>query len=521
VSRLEPAHRVRLHEPEIGARDVCFRWEVTPSSDFYQRCDFRLQFPAGLQPEEVPRALWWRVGLLCLYTHWAFLRPCRVELPVRLGAGELEFWMRLTDNVASQLEAYGSAPRPGRAAELVERGRRLEALPLRGGKDRAAVAFSGGKDSLALTAMLAELNVPTLLVTATSPVEWSRDQVGVGRERAMAEVVERLPVERLPVELVEVTSDFRSCWTADFAARDGCRLPVNQLTDLPFFQAVTVAAAAAAGARRLFMASETDCQYSAVHEGRVVQHCEFVGSAASQGALDALLSRFGMRQGSLTCPLHMPQVQALLWHRYPELAELQFSCYQAPEGERACSVCPKCFQIALVMVAEGVAPRALGIDLAAALSAFGHWHLDAPTTYAPPQLHPERIPRHHVVRVLQEVPTTRIAALIEEDPGGSGEDAGREAIAVYERLRSEALPLEIPPAPGYVSGYLEMIHPDLREGLRAIFAEHFPPAPAEEFAGMVERSREFAAWVSEPLADRAGWRLRRSRRGVRAAVRAR
>ncbi|HEX7609518.1 MAG TPA: hypothetical protein VF380_02495, partial [Solirubrobacteraceae bacterium] len=419
-------------------------------------------------------------------------------------------------NVATPLEAYGSAPRAGRAAELVERGPTLAPRPLAGGDGRAAVAFSGGKDSLVLTAMLAELGVPTVLVTATSPVEWSRDQIGNARQRALAGVV-----ERLPVQLLEVTSDFRTCWTPDFAARDGCRLPVNQLTDLPFFQAVTVAAAAATGASRLFMASETDCQYSSVLEGRVVQHCEFVGSAATQRALDALLSRFGMRQGSLTYPLHMPQVQALLWHRYPDLADLQFSCYQAPEGERACSVCPKCFQIALVMVAEGVAPRELGIDLAAALCSFGHWHLDAPTTYAAPQLHPTRRPRHHVTRILQAVPSARIAALIEADPDGSGESAGREAIAVYERLRGEALPLELPPAPGYLGGYLELIAPDLREGLRAIFEEHFAPAPGAEFAGMVQRSREFANWVARPLGNPPGRRIRRSSRSVRAAVDAR
>jgi hypothetical protein len=504
VSSLEPAHRVRLHEPEIGAHDVYFRWDVTPASELYQRTDFRLSFPPELDLGAVSRALWWRIALLCLYTHWAFLRPCRVELPVRLGAGEREFWLRLIDNVAVQLEAYGSAPRPGRAAELVDTGPALAPTPLAGEGNRAAIAFSGGKDSLALTALLAELTERPLLVTTTSPVPWSRDQVGVARERALAQIV-----ERLPVDAIEVHSDLRTCWTPNFAAGDGCRLPVNQLSDLPLFQAVTIAVAAAAGARRAFMASETDCQYSvAGDDGRVIQHPEFVGSAATQAALDVLVSRFGLRQGSLTYPLHIPLVQGLLWRRYRALADLQFSCYQAPDGARACSACQKCFQIALITLAEGISPRALGIDPVRVLCAFGDWRLDAPSTYAGPQLHETRSPRHHVVRALRALPTSRFASIVADDSLAREDTRPQEALAVYARLRADALSLSVPPEPGYVAGYLEMVHPDLRDGLRAIFDQHFSPEPSREFAGILARSQALARWIAEPLQRRGRWRFR-------------
>jgi len=180
--------------------------------------------------------------LICLHTHWALLRPCRVELPVQLGAWEREFWLRLIDNVTVQLEAYGSVRRPGRAVELVGMGPQLEPTRQGSAGNRAAVAFSGGKDSLVLAALLAELTERPLLVTTTSPVAWARDHVGVARERARAEMA-RL----MPVDVIEVRSDFRTCWDLGFSARDGCTLGVHELSDLPLYQAATMAAAAASG----------------------------------------------------------------------------------------------------------------------------------------------------------------------------------------------------------------------------------------------------------------------------------
>jgi hypothetical protein len=497
VSTLEPAHRVRLHEPEIDGHDACFRWEVAPASELYQRSDFRLSFPPQLDLHAVPRALWWRIALICLYPHWALLRPCRVELPVALGAAEREFWMRLIDNAAVQLEAYGGTPRPGRAAELVDAGPTLAPAALAGTGDRAAVAFSGGKDSLALSALLAELTERPLLVSTTSPVPWARDYTGVGRDRALAEIV-----KRLPVDVIEVRSDFRSCYRMNFAARDGCTLGTHLLSDVPLFQAATIAVAAAAGARRTFMASEADCQYNTARDGHVIQHVEFVSSAATQAALDALLSGFGLRQGSLTYPLHMPLVQGLLLRRYRALADLQFSCWQAPDGAQACSACAKCFQIALVTLAEGVSPRELGIDPVRVLCAFGDWRLNTPATHAGPRLHETRSSRDHLVRCLQELPTSRVESILTSDALARQDARLGEAFAVYARLRADALSLSTPPALGYVAGFLEMIDADLRGPLRAIFDEHFSPAPAREFAGMLERSQALAGWIAEPLQGR-------------------
>jgi glycosyltransferase involved in cell wall biosynthesis len=496
VSSRGLAHRIRLDEPRVGARSVEFRWEVTPASELYRRTHFRVEFPAEVELGRVPRALWWRFALICLHGHWALLRPCRVELPVDLGSAELHFWARMADNVARQLEAYGSAPRGRHSVQLVGAGEALGPVEVSGRADRAAVAFSGGKDSLALSALLAELTERPLLVTTTSPVPWARDHVGAARRETLSGVD-----RRLAVDLVEVESDFRTAWELDFSGRDGCRIGVHELSDLPLFQAVTIAVAAASGIRSTYMASEADLQYNAARDGEVIQHPEFLSSAVHQASLSALLAGFGMRQGSVLYPLHMPQVQKLLLRRYPQVVGLQYSCWQAPEGTRACSACDKCLQIALVTLDEGVSPTAMGIDPVQVLCSRRAWRLDSQTRHRAPPLHETRAARQHVIRVLQSLRPEQLDAILEADPLTREDPRRAEALAAYEQLRARALPLNVPPAPGYIGGFLDWVHEDLRGPLRAIFDEHFAPAEEHEFARTVGRARSLVQQITEPLAQ--------------------
>jgi hypothetical protein len=494
MSDFEASHTVRLHEPQVEQTEVHFSWSVTPETELYERCEFTLSFPAGVELRRLPRSLWWRAALMCLHPHWAMLRPCRVVLPVDLGAGEREFWRRLIENLAAQREAYGAAPLAGPSIEIADGGPPAEPRLIPGlAGERAAVSFSGGKDSLALTALLAELTVRPLLVISTSPVPWAIDHSGWAREELQRQIV-----KRLPVELMEVRSDFRTCWENNFSHRDGCRFSVHEMSDLPLFQTATMVAAATSGIGRMFMASEADIQYNGARGAGVVLHPEFASCAVTQSALDALLRRFGMRQGSLNYPLHMPQVQALLLRRYPGLCDIQLSCWQAPDGTWACSSCAKCFQIALVALAEGFDPRLLGIDGVSVLCAFGDWPLDAPTKHGQPSLHEFRVARHHIMRCLQQTPSAKVAVLL---AGGSAPADPRlgEALAVYARMRAEAMAMDVPAAPGYIGGFLELVPGDLRGRLQAIFDQYFEPAPAAEFGAVLSRSRELADWIAEPL----------------------
>ncbi len=499
----ERHHTVRLGEPVVDEHEVLFRWDVSPDTELYRRTSFRLSFPPPLDPRALPRALWWRVMLICLYPHFALLRPCRVELPVSLGLAEREFWLRLVDNVAIQLEAYGGAHRPGRAAELVDSGPPVEATCLPAAGNRTAVAFSGGKDSTVLAALAAELTNRPLLVMITSPVPWARDHVGVARDVARAEIV-----KRLPVELVEVSSDFRTAWELSFSQRDGCGLGVHEVSDLPLFQASLAAVAAMAGIRRCLMASEADAQYNISSGDRVLLHRDFMYSAVTQGALDALLRRWGIRQGSLTYPLHIPQVEGLLLRRYRKLADLQFSCWQAPDGMQACSACPKCSEIALVALAEGVSPRKVGIDPIRAIEYFADRRVDTRWSEPEPPIHEHRAPQHHVVQAVQATSSQRVAEILAKDAPANGAERVGEALAIYARLRAEALALTVPPAPGFITDFLDFVPPDLRQPLGSILAEHFPATSEPEFEAMAKRARALTAWIAEPLRARSGWGLR-------------
>jgi hypothetical protein len=479
----------------LGGGEVRFSWEVTPRTDLYHRTEFRVSFPRSVDVTAVPPALWWRIALICLHPHWALLRPCRVELPIRLGAGEREFWMRLIEAAIVNLVEYGSVAPPGRAVDLVESGPALPPVAIEIASERVAAAFSGGKDSLAQSALLAELTDRPLLVTTTDPVPWANDHLGAARQRTLAEIS-----RRLPVDLVEVHSDFRSCWDNGFGARDGGTITVNELSDVLLYQAVTVAVAAASGISRAFLASEADLQYNTSCPGGILQHSHFASSMVTLASLDSLLGQFGLHLGSVTCALHTPQVVELLWRRYPELIDLQFSCWLGAGGAQACSACGQCLEVALLALANGLSPSRVGIDPVVVMCSKAGWRPDQP---GPHPLHETRVARHHAWRALEAVPVERFVEILDEDPRARGDPRLGEAIAAYRGFCERAAPLDVPPAPGYIEGFLELIDSRLRGPLRAIIDDYFEPAPVPEFAATVARSRALTARISAPLAPRA------------------
>jgi hypothetical protein len=501
-------HRVRLHAPSVGEHEVLFSWQVTPETELYHRSEFTLRFPETIELARIPEDVWWLVMLICLHTHWALLRPCLVELPVRIGAGEREFWMRMAENVTAQLEAYGSTPyRGGRPVVLTESGPVVApalASPAGGERPtrpgRSVVAFSGGKDSLVLAALAAELTERPVLVTITSPVPWApRDHVGGARERALATIA-----ARLAVDTIEVHSDFRTAWELTFAARDGCVLGVHELSDLPLYYGAITAVAAAIGGGRCMLASEADIQYNAPGDGWPVLHRDLLSGAAVQRALNAVLGRHGVGQGSLSYPLHMPQVLGLLLRRYPQLFELVFSCWQAPAGKQACGRCDKCFQIAVVALAEGVSPWVAGIDPVEALCAYADFRVAAVSNRVRTAPDQRRFAGHHIIRGLRCTPTARVAAMLDSDARSRDDERRGEALAIWARLRADALAVTVPSAPGYVTSFLELVPLDVREPLRAVLAEHFGPTDEPELAAMAARSRALTARLTAPLGPVAG-----------------
>jgi hypothetical protein len=483
------AHRFRLEAPRVGEHEVEFKWDVTPRTELYIRTGFRLTFPPELELERVPEALWLRIAMICLHPQWALLAPCRVELPAYIGPAEREFWRRLTYTVGRQVRAYGGEAATVCPIEIHDDGPALRPVAIAAGTGRAAAAFSGGKDSLAQAGLLAELTERPLLVATTSPVPWANDHVGASRERVLSEIA-----ERLPVDVIEVGSDFRCSWDNGFSERHGAKQTVNELTDVLLYQATTVAAAAASGIGRAFMASEAELQYNASAGGEVLQHAHSAAAAVTHGALGAMLRPFGLGLSSMTYALHTEQVQALVLGRYREIADLQFSCWSAIEGSQACGECSQCYEIAAMLLDHGLSPELVGIDPARVVSAWSEAPIIPPVELRL-RLHPARRPRDKLFRIVGRTPVERVAEILAGDPGRE------QAVEAYARLRERvSAEPEPPPTPGFIAGFVDLLDDDLREGLRAIFAdEGFTPSADPEHALMCKRSRSLTRWIADPL----------------------
>jgi hypothetical protein len=546
-------NRITLLPPalEPRRRTVTFRWQVEPATILYRRTSFCLSFPPAVDLATVPPALWWTVALLCLHPHWNLLRPCRVELPVELPPGEAEFWRRLVDAEAATLEAYRGAatpldalPPPARrrdgapaaaaagwpplaAFELEAHGPRLPPLPPLPRPARAtagcrcAAAFSGGKDSLLQAALLCELTERPLLVTTTSPMPPLHDHLTARRRQVLA----AMPARR-DVTLLEVESDLRGSWKNDFPPTAGYPVSVNEITDTWLYLAALLVCAVALGATHLFLAAEAEVQDNVELDGRIVQHPHCMYSRASQRAVEALLAPLGLRYGSLISALHSEQVQQLLWTRYGDLCDLQYSCWRVGADQAACSRCSQCLRVALGVLALGESPGRLGIDLVQLLLAQADWQprlaagdaggaaeaadasdaADAgdalPAAAVAARLHAQ------VVRSLAATPASRVlAALARSAPVRLLGVDGWRALAAYTRLRWRVAPAATaaaaPPAPGYRAAFLGGLDPFIAGPVGALFGQHFRRADPGEHAGILERSDRLARFIAAPLAPAA------------------
>jgi hypothetical protein len=521
-------HRIALAPPAVRRDGATFAWQVEPATALYSRHHFSLRLPAGLDGRRLPASLWWTVGLLCLHSHWNLLRPCIVELPVTLPPGHREFWLRLLVSESDTLEAYreggageAAAGAPG-GIELHESGPPLRPPGRLAETGLCAAAFSGGKDSLLQAALLAELGCRAILVPTTSPMPPLNDHVTARRRHVLAEIG-----RRRDVEMQEVASDLRSAWRNDFPPSVGYPVAVNEITDTFLYTASLLVVGALRGATHLFLASEAEVQENAEIGGRTVQHTHFMYSAATQAALAALLAPLGMRYGSLISALYSAQVQQLLWTRYDDLRDLQYSCWRVEAGEATCSRCSQCLRLALAALALGDSPERMGIDLVRLFPALRDWQpggAAAPSTALPASgassagvmADGTRLPadvvrlglRRQVLRSLAATPTARVAAaLVAGGPRRVLQPAAWRALAAYAHLRRRlvlgaegGLGGALEEVQGYRAGFLRQVDGLVRARLAEILAAHFDVESGAAYAGVLQRGEALARWIAAPLA---------------------
>jgi hypothetical protein len=360
--------------------------------------------------------------------------------------------------------------------------------------------FSGGRDSLTQTALLQELGLTPLLVTVASPRQGSIEHETTRRREVLAEIQSR---RRL--ELVEVQSSLRGSWENGFSF-DRYGLSVNELTDTLLYFAAGLAVAAARGVPAIYLASETEAQESVKLGGQIVQIKHYMYTGATQRSLSKLLAPLGIRYGGLTCPLYQFQVMRLLGQRYADLRDLQYSCWSMTSYDGICSRCSSCFSNALELMANGISPEEIGIDLVTLLRSQADWRpRTEDANSALPHVYLYWIFDAQVLRCLDKVTPVVAAHHLPERRRGS--QAATEALAGYERMRSGALAAGVEPEPGYRAGFLELIHPAQRAGLAAILDEHFEREDEARHGAMVQRSLTLSDWISAPLEHpELGWR---------------
>jgi len=490
-------HSIYLDPPEIQGQTVTFRWRITPETHLYRHNHFSFQFPDSVDLTRVPQRLWWDILLICLHAHWLLLRPCEIHLPIRLGAAERHFWLQHLRNGLDTLDGYRQTAAPSGPLDIDIVDGVLECPRAIISGHGYGAAFSGGKDSLLQAGLLAELTDRPLLVATTSPLPPLEDHDTARREQVFAAIQ-----ARRPVRFVEVHSDLRACWDNGFPYFAGYDVALNELTDTHVYLGALLATAAASGVTRLFLASEAELQETVVIDGKIVQFHHFMYSAATQRSFSRLLAGYGISYGSLTWPLYSWQVQQLLWERYPDICDLQYSCWRVPADRATCSECSQCLRIALTALVAGRDPRSMGIDLPRLLAYAPQWEPMAPPAEGEIPRPRETVARRAHALVQNAIRRTSLIYLTRLLTDGAlwrvATKPIRDQLAAFRVLRQRTPPTAAPPL-GVREAFCEWLDPDLRDRLTEIYASHLGREPRELHFATFDRSRVLTERATAPL----------------------
>jgi hypothetical protein len=184
------------------------------------------------------------------------------------------------------------------------------------------------------------------------------------------------------------------------------------------------------------------------------------------------------------------QVQQLLWARYSDLSDLQYSCWRVRPGEATCSECEQCFRIAMTALASRHNPERMGIDLRKVLC-----HVpDYVTTTSRAE---GTLPQDYwmegaaVVRdAVCRVSLTHLAVVLLK--GRTRALACRDAFRMlWNFYRLQLLARKAPRyrRAGVRQAFFDWLDPELRDSVVGIYTRHFSCEPRGEHFGEYERSR--------------------------------
>lgn len=469
---------------EIDRSRVRVAWTVEPATSLYHQDHFTLDFGEALDARTLPLKLWWTVVLLCMHSHWNLLRPCRVSLPIELPENEIEFWQRLLDLERASWELFRGTTDFARTIEIVCQGELLETGVLPAHGDRYATAFSGGKESLLQASLLCELTTQPLLVNVKSDLPPLLDHSTKKRARVLRDFA-----RRRVCDVVEVKSDYRSSWDNLFGIRQGYRQTLNEFCDVPFYIANLLVVAAARGVRNIFIGTEFEAhQGSLEHEGHLVNYYQTM-SPAWISALAAHLIKWDFTFGSLLWPLTNVVVERIIWTRYADLADLQYSCFQMQdENVSYCSRCRKCLRIALILLLWGIDPARLEIDVNELFPLHTEWNPNWPpiggaVAYAAQHIVPARVRPFFPPRTLLQ----RVGL---EEPAGY--KALKKIVAFYHDTHDDWAGL-------YQAQFVKYIPTALRTKLDHIYRQTAVEEDGTDRSGEIAKLDATIEWLTEPL----------------------
>jgi hypothetical protein len=224
-------------------------------------------------------------------------------------------------------------------------------------------------------------------------------------------------------------------------------------------------------------------------DGKIIQHPHYMYSAATQRALARYLEPYGFRFGSLIWPLYSVQVQQLLWARYNDLCDLQYSCWRVEEGQATCSCCDQCMRIAMTAVAAGHNPERMGINLSRVMSYAPEWDPIKPRSSSIPQMRVGQRLRDNVVGAIKGTSTVQFAITgLSATPLRLLSWDTWKMFASYRRLRNRVRGLPDPPKLGVREAFLDWLEPELRERLIHIYTAYFPLEQKHHHLKVFQRS---------------------------------
>jgi hypothetical protein len=196
------------------------------------------------------------------------------------------------------------------------------------------------------------------------------------------------------------------------------------------------------------------------------------------------------------------QVQELLWARYPDLCDLQYSCWRVAKDEETCSGCSQCLRIAMTALAAGRDPQRMGINLRKIFDFASRWEPAAQGATAA-LLPTDLVARRFHVLVFDAIRRTSLThaayLLARGDIRRMLSRSTLNSLGLLRVARKRAKQAPTPPKLGVREAFFDWLDPDLRERLIAIYCCRFPREPRSRHLAVFERSNALTARASASL----------------------